>query len=193
MLIYDCEIEKAILGKNERPIEGIEYCEGWRDFSGMGISCIGAYDYREDRYRVFCRDNFDEFQALVDSRAVIVGFNSIGFDNPLCAAHQITVPDEKSYDILVEVWVAAGLSSKFKYPSHIGYGLGDICEVNFGLQKTGHGAVAPVQWQRGEIGAVIDYCLNDVRITKRVLDHIIERGYLMNPTTPSQSLGIRRP
>jgi hypothetical protein len=193
MLIYDCEIKKAILSKTESPIEGIEYCEGWRDFEGMGISCIGAYDYHTDRYRVFCEDNFPEFQALVDSHEVIIGFNSIGFDNPLCAANGIVVPDEKSYDALVEVWLAAGLGPMFRYPSHMGFGLDAICKVNFGLEKSGHGAVAPVQWQRGQIGSVIDYCLNDVKITKRLTDCIEQHGTIKDPTDTKRILTVRRP
>lgn len=60
MLVYDCEIEKAILGKRESRIDGIEYYAGWDDFKHMGISVIGAYDYKTDRYRVFCKDNFGD-------------------------------------------------------------------------------------------------------------------------------------
>lgn len=192
MLIYDCEIKKAILGKTETAIEGIEYCGGWRDFEGMGISCIGAYDYSAARYRVFCEDNLAEFQALVDDHDIIVGFNSLGFDNPLCAANGLKVPDEKSYDILVQVWLGAGLGPKFAFPTHIGYGLDAICECNFGVKKSGNGALAPVLWQRGEIGAVIDYCLNDVRITKRLLDHIIEAGVIVSPKDGA-ALNIEKP
>ena len=158
----------------------------------MGISCIGAYESTEDRYRVFCKDNFKEFQKLIDAADIIIGFNLLSFDNPLCEAHSIIVPKERCYDILVEVWVAAGLGPTFRYPSHIGYGLGDICRVNFGMAKTGHGAIAPVQWQRGEIGAVIDYCLNDVRLTKRVLDTILNSGELKSPIN-GETLKIRKP
>ena len=192
MLIYDCEIKKAIIQKNEPPIHGIEYCGGWRDFENMGISCIGAYDYLTDRYRVFCDDNFKEFQALVDNHHTIIGFNSNSFDSPLCEANGIIIPGEKSYDILVEVWRGAGLGENFAYPSHSGFGLGAICESNFGLKKSGHGALAPVQWQRGEIGAVIDYCLNDIKITKRLLDHIDAHGEIKCPKT-SRTLQIQRP
>ncbi|MFH2077055.1 MAG: hypothetical protein ABIJ57_17230, partial [Pseudomonadota bacterium] len=193
MIIYDCEIIKAIQGKNEPLRKGIHYCEGWRDFKGMGISVICAYDYSEDRYRVFCADNFHEFQNLVNGTDIVVGFNSIGFDNPLCYANAINVSDEKSYDILVEVWVGAGLGPMFEYPSHIGFGLDAICKENFGIEKTGHGALAPVDWQKGNIGAVIDYCINDVKLTKRLLDHIIQVGYIKNPKDPSSVLNIRRP
>lgn len=190
-MIYDCEIEKAILGKNEAPILGIEYCNGWRDFQGMGISCIGAYDYAEDRYRIFCRDNFDEFQSLVEVHDIIVGFNSISFDNPLCAANGIIIPEEKSYDILVEVWRAAALGPKFEYPSHAGFGLNAICAANFGLSKTGHGGQAPVLWQQGKIGQVIDYCLNDILLSRRLLDWINLGCAIRDPRDSNKTLTVR--
>jgi len=193
MIVYDCEIEKAILGKDELMVDGIYYCGGWEDFEHMGISCIGAYDYLTDRCRVFCRDNFPEFQDLVDSRSIAIGFNSIGFDNRLLAANGIRIPAYKSYDVLVEVWLAAGLGPMFEYPSHLGFKLDDLCEANLGLTKTGHGALAPVQWQRGKIGAVIDYCLADVWLTKKLVNLIDRDGCLKDPRDPSKLLTVKRP
>ena len=78
MLVYDLEIVKAIPDKSGACKDGIEYCEGWQDHKNMGISVIGAYDYLEQKYRVFCKDNFAEFQKLVDKSNCLVGFNNIG-------------------------------------------------------------------------------------------------------------------
>lgn len=127
----------------------------------------------------------------MDDREVVVGYNSIGFDNPLCAAHGITIPEDKSYDLLVEIWKAAGLGPKFQYPTHIGFTLDAVCTANLGLGKTGHGALAPVQWQRGQIGAVIDYCLNDVRITRQLLERIQKHGWIVDPRDSSRKLTIK--
>jgi hypothetical protein len=194
MIIYDCEILRAISPeKDSERLDGIEYANGWRDFSNLGISVIGAYDYHEDRYRVFCIDNFTEFQKLVDSANIIVSFNGLAFDNRLCESNGITVPDEKSYDLLVEVWAAAGLGPKYQYPSHFGFGLDACVKANFiNEAKSGHGAAAPIQWQRGQIGAVIDYCLQDVRLTKLLVDKIIREGYLNNPREKGM-LTMRKP
>lgn len=181
MIIYDIEIVKGILGKKEQPLPDIQYCAGWDDHANMGISTICAYDYAEDRYRVFCKDNFESFQDLVDSTDIVAGFNSIAFDNRVCAAHGIVVRDDKSYDLLVEIWKAHGLDAKFKYPSYIGYSLDAMAVANLGRQKTGHGALAPVQWQRGEIGSVFDYCLTDVWLTKKLIDLVIKQGELISP------------
>lgn len=182
-IIYDCEIIKAIPSKGVPPVDGIKYCEGWHDHANMGVSVIGAYDYANDRYRVFLRDNFAEFQALVDSRKIIIGFNSLSFDNRLCAESEgITVPNDKSWDLLVEIWRAAGLGPKFKSPSHLGYSLDAVSEANLGQKKSGNGAMAPVLWQKGQYGEVIDYCLQDVVLTKKNVDRAI-RNELINPKT----------
>ena len=150
MIVYDIEIKKAIAGKNDELLDGIEYCGGWHDHSNMGISCICAYDYRQDRYRTFCDDNMAEFQALACDADLLVGFNNIGFDNKVIRANGLfdiksnvsgSIDfDAKSYDILREIWVADGLSPEFHYPSHIGYGLDNVVQCNFGFGKTGHGA-----------------------------------------------------
>jgi len=188
MIVFDCEIENAILMRGEIEIEGIKYCGGWRDFKGMGLSVIGVYDYKRDQSRVFCRDNFAEFQDLVCETDAVVGFNNIAFDNQLCAAHGIKVPDEKSYDVLVEIWKAAGLGPKFAPKTHGGYGLDAVCKANFNINKTGHGAMAPVDWQRGRIGKVIDYCLMDTMLCRMLYDFIKNNGEIINPKNPTEKL-----
>ncbi|MBF0121769.1 MAG: hypothetical protein HQK79_23305 [Desulfobacterales bacterium] len=195
MLVYDIEIKKAILGKNEQPIKGIEYAADWNDYEGMGIAVICAYDYQTERTRVFCEDNFKEFQDLVNKRATIVGFNSIKFDNCLCRANGIEVYDYNSYDILHEIWRALGLGYDFDQSIHEGFGLDATFRANFPNQigKTGTGGMAPVNWQRGKIGSVIDYCINDVRMTRLLLNKIILKGGLTNPKNCQQFLRIDPP
>ena len=192
MLIYDLEIKKAI------PLSGsknkdVEYCGGWTDYENMGISVMGVYDYSADRYRVFTDSNKEEFFLLLDSSDILVGFNNIGFDNKVINACWGNMPEDRCYDILREIWDGAGLGPDFNRDTHSGYGLNDLCLVNFGLQKSGNGAIAPVEWQRGWYGNVIDYCLNDVRLTKHLLDKIISDGYIRHPETPDSIIEVRRP
>lgn len=179
-LIYDIEIVNAVPDRCGDRIEGVQYCEGWHDHAGMGISVIGAYDYAEDRYRVFCADNFAEFLALCADRAPLVSFNGIGFDDKVINAEMGpdigVMPPSFRYDLLAEIWRAAGLNPSYGGNSHAGYGLDATCEANFGIRKSGNGALAPVLWQQGRVGEVIDYCLNDIRLTKRLFDHAVVRG-----------------
>lgn len=193
MLVYDIEIEKAILKKNESKIDGIVYCNGWKDFEGMGISCVGAYDYDTEQYHIYCEDNLKDSQKLIEKHDVIVGFNNWSFDDKLIAVHNIIIPKEKSYDILVEIWKSVGLGSEYVYPSHSGYSLGQICKANFNFGKTGDGGNAPVLWQQGFNGTVINYCIHDVWMSKKLLDKIIIDGYIYDPKNIGEKLFVKKP
>lgn len=195
MLIYDIEIVKAIPPQDDADrVANIDYCAGWDDHANMGVSVIGAYDYTENRYRVFTKDNFHAFKELVDTHKTIVGFNSIKFDNAVVRACGIVdIPNVKSYDILVEIWKAAGFGTEFNYDTHAGFGLDACCQANFGTRKSGHGAMAPVYWQQGEIGFVIDYCLNDVKLTKDLLDLIMLNSRINDPRNPDKYLFVKPP
>ena len=188
VLVYDIEIVKAIPDKRQPKIQGIEYCEGWGDLKGMGVSVICAYDYAEDRTRVFCKDNFDEFFILAKSSTVLVGFNNTAFDNGVLD-HIAEMPPglTRYYDILRELWVASGLSPNFGGGSHTGFGLDDTsCANGLVPHWSGHRSLAAIQWQRGEVGTVIDYCLNDVLLTKQLLDKINLQASLTSPKDGSE-------
>jgi hypothetical protein len=183
MLIYDCEIAYAIPNRGEEPIPGIKYCKGWHDHVGMGISCIGVYDYATDRYRVFLRDNLQEFAELVKTEQPLISYNGIGFDNKLLAAFNINIPAEHCYDILAELWKAAGPGR------HKGFKLDQVCAAALGVHKSGSGALAPVLWQQVKLGQVIDYCLNDVAMTKKLFDYLrVNHGRIPDPRDTTKTL-----
>jgi len=189
MLIYDIEIIKAIpTGARKK---NIEYCKGWDDQANMGISVICAYDYIEDRPRIFLEDTFQEFEQLARN-CLVVGFNSESFDDKVCAANAICV--KTGYDILRECYKAKGL---LPYPKKFddrykGYGLNALAQATLGMQKTGYGAKAPIDWQKGRRGSVIDYCMNDVMLIKKLFDQILAGLALIDPIN-KKNLFLERP
>ncbi len=185
MIIYDCEIIKAIPSKHEAPMAGIEYCAGWHDFENMGISTICAYDYATERHRIFLKDNMHEFQQLVDETDVVVGFNSHRFDDLLPRANGVNVPQAKSYDLLTAIWAGAGLGPEFSPSTHGGFSLDACCKANFKVGKTGDGALAPILWQKGYPGKVIDYCMMDISLTKKLLETVVAFEEIVDPRSPA--------
>lgn len=193
MLIYDIEIANAIPGSGRQREPGVSYCEGWQDYSGMGIAVVGCYDYAADRTRVFCNDNLEEFFALARKTETVVGFNNQRFDDRILAARGCLLEDGQSYDILGEVWRGLGLGPDYRTETHGGFSLQRLCQANFGTPKTGDGGQAPVLWQRHYFGSVIDYCLADVHLTKKLLDRIIRTGQLHNPNDMGARIRVRKP
>ncbi len=200
MLIFDCEIKKMIQSYNDVRQPDLDYCEGWADYKGMGISVICCYDTASGTmHTLLVQDNqadADLFQSLISKTDYIVGFNNHGFDNKLVAAHGITIPEKKSYDIYEQVIAAAGLSNA-PFSARKGFRLDDLAAANSLTRKTGDGgAMAPALYQRGELEKLYSYCANDVEMTVEVLD-LICSGKLINPKsldrltvmTPAEKLG----
>ena len=175
MLVYDCEIIKCIPTGEVLP--KYSYCNGWRDFDNMGISAIGYSDLINYWYDL---EPFTNFKAIAQKSLVVVGFNSKQFDDELCKANGIDVKTD--YDLLEEIRIAAFGSPDWQStPKGFSYSLDAISKAN-GMAKTGHGALAPQLWQDGKHQEVIDYCLNDVKLTVQILELGI-KGKLIDPNT----------
>lgn len=197
MIVLDCEIKNAILGRGEVAIPGIEYCGGWRDFAGMGISTVCTYDTATHLSRCFLKEDLGDLSVYLWKKPTS-GFNTKRFDNLLLAQHGVDIDTSIHYDMLEQIWIALGLNpDKFNPHTHGGWGLDAVCGATLGLHKTGHGALAPVWWQQKRHGKVIDYCLNDVHMEGQLLLHIIKYGWVVSPkdrtplrvATPQHVLG----
>jgi len=193
LLIYDIEIANAIPSRDGLRTPNISYCEGWTDFLGMGVSVLACYDYVRDHYRVFCKDNLADFAALAERHDVLVGFNNLRFDNQVLTAHGIALNQASCYDLFIEIQRGLGLDFNNPAQRRSGYNLQGMAYANFRAKKSGSGADAPALWQSGKTGSVIDYCLSDVHLTKRLIDRVIRGGALADPLDERKSISIRRP
>lgn len=193
MIIVDVEIEKAIQIRGEPKLPDIEYCNGWRDFAGMGISCVCTYDIETNLSRAFLKEDFNALADYLREKWT-AGFNTRRFDLPLLAAHDLNLDSALHYDLLEEIWLALGLDpDKFNPRTHGGWGLDAVCRATLGIRKTGNGALAPVWWQQGKRGKVIDYCLNDVWMEGQLLKHVLQRIPVTNGVVQETELMLARP
>lgn len=178
LVVYDIEIVRCIPDRKLANDPTLEYCAGWEDHAHMGIAVLCAFDTREQMPRIFLLDNLKEFAELIVGRCV-AGFNNRGFDDKLLAANGVTVGD--SYDLLCELRAACGEPRTYTYGVTVGGRTLDAIAVsNLGARKTMHGELAPVEWQRGNRGGVIDYCMRDVVLTLRLLERL---PALVDPVT----------
>ena len=189
ILIYDCEIIKAIRDPKKVDLAHIEYCNGWDDYENMGISVIGVniidtndgFDFVTNHNATLNTD-LRTFQIGLNGTEVLVGFNNQSFDDKLLKANGFIIPDTViNYDLLAEIWEGAGLGREFVYSTHAGFGLDAICKANGLGEKSGDGANAAILWQKGKHQEVIDYCENDIRLTRKLFDLIQETGEIKDP------------
>jgi hypothetical protein len=181
IVVYDLEIKEEI-GKN-----GI----GWKSFDKMGISVGCAFDYRSYKFRVFMDDNIRELvERLNEENTLVVAFNHVSFDNNLLRGNGLPLKDDrhlKNYDMLLESRKGAGAVGFIK-----GFTLDEHLKEMKLPVKTGNGALAPIWWQEGKAGKVIDYCLNDVMVEKQLFDEIYLTGRMASAYNPN-GYNIERP
>jgi len=175
MIVFDVEIKKGILREGEQPMPGIEYCAGWRDFDNMGVACVCTFDTLSMLSRVFTTWRLPELHQYLAGKQT-AGFNTRRFDIPLLGVHGVHVDPNSHYDALEQIWLKLGADPDNFGELHKGWGLDAVMQATFGLSKTGHGADAPLWWQQGSHGKVIDYCLNDVWLEARLCHHMRRGG-----------------
>ena len=186
MIIYDIEIIKSPKFDPKRP--HYQYANGWDDRLGMGISCIGYYDYRYTEMACYDYDHGntvsrEAVKDMFESADLVIGYNNHKFDDPMMEAHGIVIPKHKSYDLLTNIYAAVGLTGSWDYKTHGGFSLDSVCKANGIAGKSGDGADAPFEWQDGHCDYVMKYCENDVWILKLLIDKVFADGGLINPKT----------
>lgn len=182
IVVYDLEIKN--------PIEKLS--NGWSSMDEMGISVGCAYDYRANRYRVFMDDNIQELvDRLNEPETMVVGFNTVRFDNALLRASKLDLkPDEElnNYDMVQVSRKGARVNNfakGFKLDEHL-----KACGLPL---KTASGAQAPLLYQEGKIGELIDYCLNDVAQEKALFQWMHFTGLLACGHNSGQFFRIKKP
>lgn len=188
ILVYDIEIKRCIPDKRNGLIAEInpttgqpyEFCDGWNDRAGMGVGVLACFDCETNLPTVYDESNLDEFAALVKQRQIVAGFNVIKFDHQILKTFGIEIPAWQTFDVEREARIALSLPVDGATPG--GRSLNEFARVNLGIAKTANGADAPKMYQRGELMPLINYCLSDVMIERRLWEKA-RRGQLIDPVT----------
>jgi len=138
----------------------------------LHLSLIGAYFYPEDKYFSFKENELWHFWSLFEKAELLVGHNILGFDLPVLKKYyQKNFQGIEVFDIMKETEKNLGFRPK----------LDDLARGTLGKEKSGDGLKAIELYRSGKWQELINYCLDDVRLTKEIFDHIKEFGYVVYP------------
>jgi uncharacterized protein YprB with RNaseH-like and TPR domain len=132
------------------------------------------WDSDTNRYHIYGAENLTELAAHLNKADWLVSFNGLNFDVPCIEGVTGWEITANHYDILDAIWKAVG-------KKHKGWGLGKVAERTVGLGKTDTGEHAPELARQGRWATLIDYCINDVHITKELFFHILLEGFVVGP------------
>lgn len=136
----------------------------------LKVSLVGVYFYETDTYESFLEPDLPQLFSRLERSGRIIGYNSIGFDMPVLnnyyAGDLLKLPQ---LDILAEIQKSLGYRIK----------LDAVAQATIGTQKSAHGLQAVAWWKEGNIEAIREYCLQDVKVTKEVYEFALKNGYLL--------------
>ncbi len=136
----------------------------------LKVSLVGVYFYETDTYESFLEPDLPKLFSRLEHASRIIGFNSIGFDMPVLNNYYtgdlLHLPQ---LDILREIEKGVGFRIK----------LDSIAQSTIGTKKSGHGLQAVQWWKEGNIEAIREYCLQDVKVTKDVYEFGLKNQFLL--------------
>ncbi len=142
---------------------------GSSDPASLDMSCVCIYDYETDTYSSFTKETLKDLWPIFEKADLLISFNGDHFDIPILNKYYSgDLTKIKSLDLLKKVKDSLGRRIK----------LDIIAEATLGRNKTGHGGEASIWWKNGEQQKVIDYCTEDVRITKDIYEYAMSNQCL---------------
>ena len=127
----------------------------------LGVSVADAYRYDTDEFVVFTEDTIDGLIDLLGEASLVVGYNILGFDYRVLSAYtDHNLEELPTFDIMFDLEARLGFRPK----------LDSVVSATLGEAKTADGLQAVEWWRSGEVQRIIDYCRDDVRVTRDLYD-----------------------
>ena len=166
VLYFDLETQKCA-----------EEVGGWKNAREMHISVAVTYSEWEGLYRVYEESDVQALIEYLKSAEIVIGYNIDFFDLEVLKGYG-DVANITTLDLLHDIERSLG----FRIP------LEKVAQATLGRGKLATGADA-VQWfKEGEMYKLVEYCHQDVRITRDVCLYGVQHGYLWYPDVTSGNL-----
>lgn len=137
---------------------------GTNNPADLDLAVICAHDSETDEYTSYTQETLGELWPLLEKADMFITFNGDHFDIPLLNKYaSFDLTTIKSLDLLKEVKKSLGKRIK----------LDTIAEATLGKKKIADGLQSLRWWREGKKDKVIEYCIEDVRITKQVYDYAV--------------------
>jgi DEAD/DEAH box helicase domain-containing protein len=170
--VFDIETRKLATELDPHGWDKLKRGEG-------GISALAIYDSDEQWTYLYDDSEIDAIATHLESADVVVGWNSKEFDVPIVeglAKRRLALKHH------VDLLVCAKTSiAERGLPHRRGdYTLGSVSERTLGRKKLEKGEHAPVLANEGKWARLFRYCMDDVRLTRDLYNHILSEGGIIS-------------
>ncbi len=156
-LVFDLETQRLV-----------QEVGGWDHIDKLGVSVACAYDSKTDQYLAFRENELGKLIELCEER-LVVGYNIRGFDLPVLVPYGLEIKRLDVFDIMYDL--EALTRQRFLK-------LEAVAQGTLGSGKSADGLMAVEWWKKGEIQKLIEYCTQDVKVTRDVFQFGRQNGFV---------------
>ena len=143
---------------------------GWEHRHKMGLAVGVVYDLDREEFRVYTEPQVDALIHELTRARLIVGFNLRRFDFDVLRGYAaLDFNALPALDILERIYQRLGFRLKLDH----------LAQETLGERKSADGLQSLAWFKAGELERVIEYCKQDVLLTKRLYDYGRRHGYLL--------------
>ena len=142
---------------------------GWDKISQMGMSVGVTYSTTRGGYRIYDEKQVDDLLTELQRADLVVGFNHLRFDFEVL--HGYTPFDLRQ---LPNLDMHVDLQNRLQHR----LSLDSIANATFGVEKTAEGLQAIKWFKEGKLLEIAEYCCYDVKITRLVHEHGVNKREL---------------
>lgn len=141
---------------------------GGNNPADLDLALIAIHDSDSDTYYTYLEEELQDLWPILESADTLVGFNSDHFDIPILNKYYPgDLSTIKSIDLMKEAQKVLGRRLS----------LNNLAETTLERGKIAQGPEATKWWKEGEIDKIREYCIDDVRLTKKLYNYAIEHGH----------------
>ncbi|MCC7440952.1 MAG: ribonuclease H-like domain-containing protein, partial [Bdellovibrionales bacterium] len=141
---------------------------GWDHVDKLKISVACAYDSKDGQYKSYLEHQIPELIELCSQR-LVVGYNIRGFDLLVLKAYGLDPAGLDVFDIMYDLETLT--RQRFLKLEYVARG-------SLGTGKSADGLQAVEWWKQGEVQKIIEYCLQDVKVTQDVFQYGRQNGFV---------------
>lgn len=149
-LVVDVETQKLV-----------QEVGGWDHVDKLGVSIACAYDSKTNKFLAFRENELEKLFTLCEER-LLIGYNIRGFDLAVLAPYGLETQGLDVFDILYDLETL----TRQRYLK-----LDAVARGTLGEGKSADGLQAVEWWKKGQIDKIIEYCTQDVKVTRDIFEY----------------------
>lgn len=142
---------------------------GTNNPADLDISVVCIHDSETGEYTSYFEQDFGKLWPIIEQADALVTWNGDHFDIPLLNKYYPgDLTKLKSIDLMREVQKTLGRRLK----------LDSVGEATLGRNKIADGILAVEWWHKGDLKKLVEYCIEDVRLTRELYDYALANNHL---------------